>query len=244
MRYPTRPSPAKALLGEQQVVDLTTVAGTYYRVAMLLAMSEETVPPGKELPFKPASLSEDRPQQKPCRTHIRRRPRREIASRRAAWPRSAGGGTARDRYRLRRGRTWRARLRSLAPTSPATIRFIEGPRLTDAWRRPLSSGQSAGRRHARARSVGRSRACSSSRCIMCRARSLRRACRSAAAFAAAGQSLCRRTSGARAASIRDGAVPRRNGGAKSRRRRACRFARPHFAAADRSLTYADGANIS
>ncbi len=44
---------AKTLLGEQQVVDLTTVAGTYISIAMLLAMSEETVPPGKELPFRP-----------------------------------------------------------------------------------------------------------------------------------------------------------------------------------------------
>jgi 4-carboxymuconolactone decarboxylase len=44
---------AKKLLGEQQVVDLTTVAGTYISIAMLLAMSEESVPAGKELPFKP-----------------------------------------------------------------------------------------------------------------------------------------------------------------------------------------------
>jgi 4-carboxymuconolactone decarboxylase len=44
---------AKHLLGEQQIVDLTTVAGTYVSIAMLLAMSEESVPPGKELPFKP-----------------------------------------------------------------------------------------------------------------------------------------------------------------------------------------------
>ena len=44
---------AKQLLGEQQVVDLTAVAGTYITVAMILAMSEETVPPGKDLPFKP-----------------------------------------------------------------------------------------------------------------------------------------------------------------------------------------------
>jgi 4-carboxymuconolactone decarboxylase len=44
---------ARKLLGEQQVVDLTTVAGTYISVAMLLAMSEESVPPGKELPFRP-----------------------------------------------------------------------------------------------------------------------------------------------------------------------------------------------
>jgi 4-carboxymuconolactone decarboxylase len=44
---------AKQVLGEQQVVDLTTVAGTYVTIAMILAMSEETVPPGRELPFKP-----------------------------------------------------------------------------------------------------------------------------------------------------------------------------------------------
>jgi 4-carboxymuconolactone decarboxylase len=43
---------AKHLLGEQQVVDLTAVAGTYVTVAMLLAMAEEGVPPGKEQPFK------------------------------------------------------------------------------------------------------------------------------------------------------------------------------------------------
>ena len=44
---------AKRLLGEQQVVDLTAVAGTYVTIAMVLAMAEESVPPGKELPFKP-----------------------------------------------------------------------------------------------------------------------------------------------------------------------------------------------
>jgi 4-carboxymuconolactone decarboxylase len=44
---------AKQLLGEQQVVDLTAVAGTYITVAMILAMSEESVPPGKDVPFKP-----------------------------------------------------------------------------------------------------------------------------------------------------------------------------------------------
>jgi 4-carboxymuconolactone decarboxylase len=44
---------AKALLGEQQVVDLAAVAGTYVTVAMLLAMAEESVPPGAEPPFKP-----------------------------------------------------------------------------------------------------------------------------------------------------------------------------------------------
>ena len=44
---------AKQLLGEQQVVDLTAVAGTYITIAMILAMAEESVPPGNELPFKP-----------------------------------------------------------------------------------------------------------------------------------------------------------------------------------------------
>ena len=44
---------AKELLGEQQVVDLAAVAGTYIAVAMQLAMAEQTVPPGKEEPFKP-----------------------------------------------------------------------------------------------------------------------------------------------------------------------------------------------
>jgi 4-carboxymuconolactone decarboxylase len=44
---------ARQLLGEQQIVDLTTVAGTYVTVAMILAMAEESVPSGKELPFKP-----------------------------------------------------------------------------------------------------------------------------------------------------------------------------------------------
>lgn len=43
---------AKHILGEQQVVDLTTVAGTYITVAMLLAMAEEGVTAGKEPPFK------------------------------------------------------------------------------------------------------------------------------------------------------------------------------------------------
>src|SRR5580693_3943050 len=37
---------AKEVLGEQQVVDLTAVAGTYVTIAMLLAMAEEDVPPG------------------------------------------------------------------------------------------------------------------------------------------------------------------------------------------------------
>ena len=46
-------SRGKQLLGEQQVVDLTAVAGTYVMVAMILAMAEESVPPGKEPPFAP-----------------------------------------------------------------------------------------------------------------------------------------------------------------------------------------------
>jgi 4-carboxymuconolactone decarboxylase len=43
---------AKRLLGEQQVVDLTAVTGTYVTVAMVLAMAEQGVPAGKEAPFK------------------------------------------------------------------------------------------------------------------------------------------------------------------------------------------------
>jgi 4-carboxymuconolactone decarboxylase len=43
---------AKKVLNDQQIVDLTAVAGNYVMVAMLLAMAEETVPPGKEPPFK------------------------------------------------------------------------------------------------------------------------------------------------------------------------------------------------
>jgi 4-carboxymuconolactone decarboxylase len=44
---------AKKLLGEQQVVDLTALTGTYVTIAMILAMAEEGVPPGREAPFKP-----------------------------------------------------------------------------------------------------------------------------------------------------------------------------------------------
>ena len=44
---------ARQVLGEQQVVDLTAVSGTYVAVAMILAMAEEGVPQGKEPPFKP-----------------------------------------------------------------------------------------------------------------------------------------------------------------------------------------------
>jgi 4-carboxymuconolactone decarboxylase len=43
---------AKKIFTDQQFVDLTAVAGNYIMVAMMLAMAEETVPPGKEPPFK------------------------------------------------------------------------------------------------------------------------------------------------------------------------------------------------
>lgn len=43
---------AKKVFTDQQIVDLTAVAGNYVMVAMLLAMAEQTVPPGKEPPFK------------------------------------------------------------------------------------------------------------------------------------------------------------------------------------------------
>jgi 4-carboxymuconolactone decarboxylase len=43
----------KQLLGEQQVVDLTAVSGTYVSLAMMLAMAEQSVPPDKDEPFKP-----------------------------------------------------------------------------------------------------------------------------------------------------------------------------------------------
>ena len=42
---------AKALLGEQQLVDLIAVSGTYVTVAMLLSLGEETSPADKPLPF-------------------------------------------------------------------------------------------------------------------------------------------------------------------------------------------------
>ena len=44
---------AKKLFSDQQIVDLTAVAGNYVMVAMMLAMAEQTVPPGKEPPFRP-----------------------------------------------------------------------------------------------------------------------------------------------------------------------------------------------
>jgi 4-carboxymuconolactone decarboxylase len=43
---------AKKIFNDQQIVDLTAVSGNYVMVAMILAMAEETTPPGKEPPFK------------------------------------------------------------------------------------------------------------------------------------------------------------------------------------------------
>jgi 4-carboxymuconolactone decarboxylase len=43
---------ARKVFGDQQIVDLTAVAGNYVMVAMTLAMAEQTVPPDKEEPFK------------------------------------------------------------------------------------------------------------------------------------------------------------------------------------------------
>ena len=42
---------AKTILGEQQLVDLIAVTGTYVTVAMLLSLGEEPIPEGKPLPF-------------------------------------------------------------------------------------------------------------------------------------------------------------------------------------------------
>jgi 4-carboxymuconolactone decarboxylase len=45
---------ARDLLGgEQAVVDLTVLSGTYVTVAMVLAAAEQGVPPGREAPFAP-----------------------------------------------------------------------------------------------------------------------------------------------------------------------------------------------
>jgi 4-carboxymuconolactone decarboxylase len=46
---------AKEMLGEQQVIDLIAVSGTYVTVAMLLNAAEEGVPPGKKPPLEPLS---------------------------------------------------------------------------------------------------------------------------------------------------------------------------------------------
>jgi 4-carboxymuconolactone decarboxylase len=43
---------AKKIFNDQQIVDLTAVAGNYVMVAMVLAMAEQGLPPGKEPPFK------------------------------------------------------------------------------------------------------------------------------------------------------------------------------------------------
>jgi 4-carboxymuconolactone decarboxylase len=43
---------ARKIFSDQQIVDLTAVAGNYVMVAMILAMAEQTVPPDKEEPFK------------------------------------------------------------------------------------------------------------------------------------------------------------------------------------------------
>src|SRR3981189_2347439 len=43
---------AKKVFGDQQIVDLTAVAGNYVMVALMLAMAGETVPPGKAPPVK------------------------------------------------------------------------------------------------------------------------------------------------------------------------------------------------
>lgn len=45
---------AKKSFSDQQIVDLTAVAGNYVMVAMMLAMAEETVPSDTEAPFKTA----------------------------------------------------------------------------------------------------------------------------------------------------------------------------------------------
>jgi 4-carboxymuconolactone decarboxylase len=44
---------ARSILGEQQVVDLIAVSGTYVTVAMLLNAAEEPVPAGKSPPLQP-----------------------------------------------------------------------------------------------------------------------------------------------------------------------------------------------
>jgi 4-carboxymuconolactone decarboxylase len=42
---------AKEVLGEQQLVDLVAVSGTYVTVAMLLSLGNELPPADKPLPF-------------------------------------------------------------------------------------------------------------------------------------------------------------------------------------------------
>ena len=43
----------KAILGDQGVVDLAVISGTYLTIAMVLATADAAVPPGKEPPFGP-----------------------------------------------------------------------------------------------------------------------------------------------------------------------------------------------
>jgi 4-carboxymuconolactone decarboxylase len=43
------------MLGEQQLVDLVVLSGTYVTVAMLLSAAEEGVPAGKTPPLSPLS---------------------------------------------------------------------------------------------------------------------------------------------------------------------------------------------
>jgi 4-carboxymuconolactone decarboxylase len=43
---------ARKLFSDQQIIDLTAVAGNYVMVAMILAMAEQSVPDDKEEPFK------------------------------------------------------------------------------------------------------------------------------------------------------------------------------------------------
>ena len=51
---PTRPSTARKSCSASSRWSISTaVAGTYIAVAMQLAMAEQSVPPGKEEPFKP-----------------------------------------------------------------------------------------------------------------------------------------------------------------------------------------------
>ena len=47
----------KELLGEQQLVDLVVLSGTYVTVAMLLAAAEEGVPAGKPAPLAPLAAA-------------------------------------------------------------------------------------------------------------------------------------------------------------------------------------------
>ena len=47
---------AKTILGEQQVVDLVAVSGTYVTAAMLLSVAQAMPPDGAEPPFKPGEL--------------------------------------------------------------------------------------------------------------------------------------------------------------------------------------------